>query len=94
MVDYAGDELKVLCLLDVLGFESESGTYLGQPIIEAARTERLQKWIGISFGNSFFKPDFDFSERNHDWFKKRSHLDYGEHSAMCALCLVKTRTRL
>lgn len=124
--------------------DSESGTYLGQPIIETARTERLQKWIGVSLGTSFSKPDFndgfylntvlpykshykdtasplatgmvvdwprrwretrktdirplvsgldtdprfseyytrtlgfiDFSEQNHDWFKKQSHLDYG-----------------
>lgn len=124
--------------------DSESGTYLGEPIIEAEETERLQKWIGVSFGNSFSKQDFDkgfylntvlpykshykdptssdatgmvvdwprrwretrkteirslvsamdsdpdfsdyytrtlkfidFSERNHDWFKKHSQLDYG-----------------
>ncbi|GAX60385.1 hypothetical protein SCALIN_C10_0145 [Candidatus Scalindua japonica] len=37
----------------------DSGKYLGQPIIEAARTERLQKWIGVSFGNSFNKPGFN-----------------------------------
>lgn len=124
--------------------DSKSGTYLGQPIIEAARTERLQKWIGVSFGTSFSKADFNkdfhlntvlpykshyidianplatgividwprrwretrktdiralvsgmntdpefseyytrslkfigFSEHNHDWFVKQSHLDYG-----------------
>lgn len=124
--------------------DSDSGTYLGEPIIEAARTERLQQWIGVSFGASFSKPDFnkgfylntvlpykshykdkasplatgmvvdwprrwretrktdiralvsgmdkdprfsqyytntlkfvDFSEHNHDWFKKRKQLDYG-----------------
>ncbi len=123
--------------------DSDSGMYLGEPIIEAARTERLQQWIGVSFGASFSKPDFnkgfylntvlpykshfkesgplatgmvvdwprrwretrktdihslvsgldkdpefsryytktlefiDFSERNHDWFKKQPHLDCG-----------------
>jgi len=124
--------------------DSETGTYLGQPIIEASRTERLQKWIGVSLGTSFSKPEFnkgfylntvlpykshykditsslvtgmvvdwprrwretrktdarsivsgmdtnpsfseyyrktldfiEFSEHNHDWFKKQSHLDYG-----------------
>jgi hypothetical protein len=124
--------------------DNDSGTYLGQPLIEAARTEQLQQWIGVSFGCSFAKPDFnkgfylntvlpykshykdqasslvtgmvvdwprrwretrkmdirplvsgmdtdpefseyykktlefiDFSERNHDWFKRQSHLDYG-----------------
>lgn len=124
--------------------DSKSGTYLGQPIIEAERTEKLQKWIGVSFGASFSKQDFNqefylntvlpykshykdtsgsyatgmvvdwprrwretrkadirhlvsaldsnpkyseyytrtlefinFSERNHDWFKKKSHLEYG-----------------
>lgn len=36
-----------------------SGKYLGEPIIEAARTERLQKWIGVSFGSSFMKPGYN-----------------------------------
>ena len=35
--------------------DRDSGKYLGEPIIEAARTERLQKWIGVSFGSSFTK---------------------------------------
>jgi len=39
--------------------DSDSGTYLGEPIIEAVRTERLQQWIGVSFGVSFSKPDFN-----------------------------------
>ena len=124
--------------------DGESGTYLGQPVIDAARAERLQKWIGVSFEPSFSNlglnqgfhlntvlpykshykdpsasyatgmvvdwprhwretrkidvrplvltldkdPNFsdyykrtivfiDFSERNHDWFKKQGHLSYG-----------------
>jgi len=124
--------------------DAESGTYLGEPIIEAARTERLQRWIGVSLGASFSRPGFnqgfyldtvlpykshykdpasslvtgmvvdwprkwratrktdvrslisgmntdpqfsnyytntlhfvDFSEQNHDWFKRQDHLDYG-----------------
>lgn len=128
--------------------DNESGTYLGEPIIEAAKTEKFQKWIGVSFGRSFTRselnegfylntvlpykshykedvkgdekdyctgmvvdwprrwresrrsdikplvsaldtdPDFsdyyertlrfiDFSEENHDWFKKEGHLNYG-----------------
>jgi hypothetical protein len=126
--------------------DNDSGIYLGQPIIEAARTEQTQQWIGVSFGPSFMSPEFnkgfylntllpytnhykdsdrgshlatgmtidwprrwretrqtdvrnyissldtdsrfsvyyaktlafvDFSERNHDWFKKEGHLDYG-----------------
>jgi len=39
--------------------DKDSGKYIGEPIIEAARTERLQKWIGVSFGNSFAKPGFN-----------------------------------
>jgi hypothetical protein len=39
--------------------DSETNTYLGQPIIEAARTEKLQNWIGVSFGRSFTQPDFN-----------------------------------
>ena len=39
--------------------EKESGKYLGEPIIEAARTEKMQKWIGVSFGSSFMKPGYN-----------------------------------
>jgi len=124
--------------------DAGSGTYLGQPIIEAVRAEGAQEWIGVSFGPSFLAPDFskdfhlhtvlpykshykdtsspyatgitvdwprrwretrktnlralvsgldtdsrfseyykkalafiEFSESNHDWFKKQSHMSYG-----------------
>lgn len=124
--------------------DKETGIYLGEPLIEAARTERLQRWIGVSLGASFSQPGFnrgfhlntvlpykshykeqssplvtgmvvdwprkwresrgtdvrllvsgmdvepqfseyytntlrfiDFSEQNHDWFKRQSHLSYG-----------------
>lgn len=36
-----------------------TNTYLGLPLIEAARTERIQKWIGVSFGQSFKQPEFN-----------------------------------
>jgi len=122
----------------------ETNTYIGQPIIEAARTEKLQKWIGVSFGPSFTEPGFNnglylntvlpykshykdssspyatgmsvdwarkwretrkenlkelicsmdiipkysdyykrttdfikYSEENHDWFKTKTHINYG-----------------
>jgi hypothetical protein len=29
-------------------------TYLGQPLVEAARVEKAQEWIGVSFGPSFW----------------------------------------
>ncbi len=124
--------------------DSQSDKYLGELMFEAKHTEELQNWIGVSFGRSFAKPDFnkgfylntvlpykshykntkskyatgivvdwprrwresrktdvrplisamdtkpksskyykntlrfiDFSEQNHDWFKKQTHLDYG-----------------
>lgn len=124
--------------------DNESNMYLGEPMFEAKNTEELQNWIGVSFGRSFAKPDFnkefylntvlpykshyknaesenatgivvdwprrwresrktnvrplisamdtkqefsiyykntlrfiDFSEQNHDWFKKQAHLGYG-----------------
>jgi hypothetical protein len=31
-------------------------TYLGQPIIEAAKVEGAQNWIGVAFGPSFYDP--------------------------------------
>jgi hypothetical protein len=39
--------------------DKDAGKYLGEPIMEAARTGRLQKWIGVSFGNSFTKPGYN-----------------------------------
>lgn len=124
--------------------DKNNDTYLGQPIIEATRTERNQNWLGASFGPSFSEipfnqgfylptvlpyrsqykeikspfigqmvadwprkwqetrkndvksiitgmdkdPQFseyykkslafvEFSEKNHDWFKRQNHLDYG-----------------
>lgn len=123
---------------------AETGVFPGWPLVEVARTERAQKWIGASFGPSFGKPGsregfylhtvlpykshykdpasehatgitvdwprrwresrktdprpvvrgldrgpefsdyygqvarfIDFSEENHDWFKRQQHLDYG-----------------
>ncbi len=38
--------------------ESDSGVFLGRPLVEVARTERLQQWIGVSFGSSFFEDRF------------------------------------
>ena len=127
-----------------LVLDSETRTYLGNPLVEAARTERNQQWIGVSFGTSFTTLDrkigfhldtvlpykshykdrnmasatgmvvdwprkwretrktdinkhimeldvdpayseyyqrtrafIDFSERNHEWYLRQSHLDHG-----------------
>ncbi|MBU1627939.1 hypothetical protein KKB18_11270, partial [bacterium] len=30
--------------------DKSSGTYLGEPIVDAARAEKAQKWIGLGFG--------------------------------------------
>ena len=33
--------------------DSGSGVFLGEPLVEVARSERIQEWIGVSFGPSF-----------------------------------------
>lgn len=33
--------------------DADKGVFLGAPLVEVARTERLQQWIGASFGPSF-----------------------------------------
>jgi hypothetical protein len=38
--------------------DGESGVFLGQPLVEAARVEKEQRWIGVSFGPSLRPPDF------------------------------------
>lgn len=53
--------------------DSESGTYLGNPIIEAARTERMQEWIGVSFGASFSEPEFNKDFHLHTVLPYKSH---------------------
>ncbi len=40
--------------------ERDRGVFLGEPIIEAARGESAQSWIGVSFGPSLDKPDFSY----------------------------------
>lgn len=35
-----------------------TNTYLGYPLVEAARVERTQQWIGVSFGPSFMQEPF------------------------------------
>jgi hypothetical protein len=37
-------------------FDKVNGVYLGQPIVECARTEKIQDWIGVTLGNSFKNP--------------------------------------
>jgi hypothetical protein len=39
--------------------DKDTGTFLGEPLVEVARTEREQQWIGVSFGPSFSKSDFN-----------------------------------
>lgn len=53
--------------------DAESHTYLGQPMIEAARTEGAQEWIGVSFGASFLAPDFNNAFYLHTILPYKSH---------------------
>lgn len=39
--------------------EREGGVFLGDPLVEVARTERAQEWIGVSFGPSFLQLEFN-----------------------------------
>lgn len=52
-----------------------SGKYLGKPLIEAARTERLQKWVGVSFGRSFASPPFNQGFHLDTVLPYKSHYD-------------------
>lgn len=40
-------------------FDEKSGVFLGGPLVEVARGERSQEWIGASFGPSFSRPGFN-----------------------------------
>ena len=36
----------------------DKSIYIGEPIVEAANLEKIQNWIGVSFGNSTTWPEF------------------------------------
>jgi hypothetical protein len=38
-------------------------TYLGEPIVEAARAEKAQQWIGLGLGRSFINKPNVFQPR-------------------------------
>jgi hypothetical protein len=50
-----------------------NGVLLGTPLVEVARTERTQEWIGVSFGPSFAKPGFNESFHLHTILPYKSH---------------------
>lgn len=53
--------------------DSSSGVFLGEPLVEIARTEREQQWIGVSFGQSFSKPGFNEGFQLHTVLPYKSH---------------------
>lgn len=53
--------------------DSGSGVFLGEPLVEVARTERVQEWIGASFGPSFRGAGFK------DGFHLNTVLPYKSH---------------
>jgi hypothetical protein len=50
-----------------------SGVFLGYPLVEVARTERTQQWIGASFGPSFSEPGFNDGFHLHTILPYKSH---------------------
>ena len=38
--------------------DANEGVFVGDPVVEAARVERAQQWVGVSFGPSFTDPGF------------------------------------
>lgn len=53
--------------------DEKSGVFLGRPLVEVARTERTQRWIGASFGPSFSEAGFS------DGFYLHTILPYKSH---------------
>jgi hypothetical protein len=39
--------------------DKNTGVYLGEPLVEAARVERAGRWIGVSLGPSFSAPPYN-----------------------------------
>ena len=53
--------------------DADKGIFLGDPLVEVARTERSQQWIGASFGPSFAKPGFNDGFHLHTIMPYKSH---------------------
>jgi hypothetical protein len=53
--------------------ERDAGIFLGKPLVEVARTERAQEWIGASFGPSFQDPRFNQGFHLHTLLPYKSH---------------------
>jgi len=83
------DNAHLVCLLDVgfetelplrraiavgeAQLDADTGVFLGWPLVEVARTERAQRWIGASFGPSFSKPGFSEGFYLHTVLPYKSH---------------------
>lgn len=39
--------------------DKSNGTYLGLPLVDAARLEKRQRWLGVSFCDSFLRPPYN-----------------------------------
>jgi hypothetical protein len=52
--------------------EEEKGMFLGLPVVEVARTERIQQWIE-GFGPSFSRPGFNDGFHMHTILPYKSH---------------------
>ena len=71
--------------------DKASNTYLGLPIVEAANTERTQKWIGVSFGPSVSTRETPLHADTILPFKshyKKEHLADEEKSKCCTNIVV------
>ena len=53
--------------------DEDNGVFLGKPLVEVARTERTQRWIGASFGPSFSAPGFNDGFHLHTILPYKSH---------------------
>lgn len=53
--------------------DTDSGVFLGDPLVEVARGERSQQWIGASFGPSFTRPGFNDGFYLHTMLPYKSH---------------------
>ena len=53
--------------------DSSSGVFLGMPLVEAARMEAAQRWLGVSFGHSFSREPYNRQ------FDARLVMPYSQH---------------
>ncbi|MBI4392573.1 MAG: hypothetical protein HY556_02085 [Euryarchaeota archaeon] len=80
-----GLALRGAITIGLAEMDNEERLYLGEPLIEAAETEKAQEWIGISFGPSIAKTPYNRGLYLDGLTAYKSHVKPGKEAAVPGL---------